>query len=43
MVFSVESGWKWGEHKLPKMSSYSYLAIDFASIHIMEPAWDMCI
>ena len=31
MVFSVEGGWKWGEHKLPKVSSYSYLGIDFAS------------
>ena len=27
MVFSknsVEDGWKWGEHKLPKVSSYTY-------------------
>ena len=27
MVFSknsVEGGWKWGEHKLPKVSNYSY-------------------
>ena len=24
-------GLKWGEHKLPKVSSYSYLGIDFAS------------
>ena len=34
MVFSensVESGWKRGEHKLPKVSSYTYLGIDFAS------------
>ena len=38
MVFSrnsVEGGWKWGEHKL---SSYTYLGIDFAC---MEPG--MCI
>ena len=27
---SVEGGWKWGEHKLPKVSSYTYLGIDFA-------------
>ena len=34
MVFSknsVEGWWKWGEHKLPNVSSYSYLGIDFAS------------
>ena len=34
MVFSknsVEGGWKWGEHTLPKVSNYSYLGIDFAS------------
>ena len=30
----VEGGWKWGEHKLPKVSSYS---IDFAS----NGAWDV--
>ena len=33
MVFSrnfVEGGWKWGEHKLPKVSSYTYLGVDFA-------------
>ena len=37
MVFSqnsVEGGWKWGEHKLPNVSSYS---IDFAS----NGAWDV--
>ena len=37
MVFSknsVEGGWKWGEHKLPKVSNYS---IDFAS----NGAWDV--
>ena len=40
MVFSknsVEGGWKWGEHKLPKVSNYSYLGIDFAS----NGAWDV--
>ena len=34
MVFSknsVEGGWKWGEHTLPKVLNYSYLGIDFAS------------
>ena len=39
MVFSknsVEGGWKWGEHKLPKVSNYGYLGIDFAS----NGAWD---
>ena len=32
MVFpknSVEGGWKWGEHTLPKVSNYSYVGIDF--------------
>ena len=24
MVFSVEDGWKWGEDKLPNVSSYTY-------------------
>ena len=41
MVFSknsVEGGWKWGEHTLPKVSNYS---IDFASngawnVHLKE-------
>ena len=40
MVFSknsVEGGWKWGEHKLPKVSSYTYLGIDFAR----NGAWDV--
>ena len=40
MVFSknsVEGGWKWGEHKLPKVSSYTYLGINFAC----NGAWDM--
>ena len=40
MVFSknsVESVWKWGEHKLPKVSNYTYLGIDFAS----NGAWDV--
>ena len=31
---SVEDGWKWGEHELPKVSSYS---IDFAC----NRAWDV--
>ena len=31
---SVEGGWKWGEHKLPKVSSYSHLGIDYG-------AWDV--
>ena len=40
MVFSkisVEGGWKWGEHKLPKMSNYCYFGINFAS----NGAWDV--
>ena len=40
MVFSknsVEGGWKWGEHKLPKVSSYTYLGINFAC----NEAWDV--
>ena len=28
---------EWGEHKLPKVSSYTYLGIDFAC----NGAWDM--
>ena len=42
MVFSkdaVNGCWKWGEHSLPKVSSYSYLGIDFSS----NGAWDMHI
>ena len=42
MVFSkdaVNGCWKWGEHSLPKVSSYSYLCIDFSS----NGAWDMHI
>ena len=35
----VEGRWKWGEHELPKVSSYSYLGIDFAS----NGAWDVHI
>ena len=31
MVFSVEGGWKWGEHELPKVSNYSFLGIDFGA------------
>ena len=33
MVFSkarVGGRWKWGEHELPKVSSYCYVGIDFA-------------
>ena len=48
MVFSknsVEDGWKWGGHRLPKVSSYMYmymytymyLGIDFA----WNGAWDV--
>ena len=42
MVFSkdaVNAFWKWGEHSLPKVSSYSDLGIDFSS----KGAWDMHI
>ena len=42
MVFSkdVEEGdWMWGKHKLPNVSSYSYLGIDFS----YNGAWDMHI
>ena len=42
MVFSkdaVNGCWKWGKHSLPKVSSYSYLGIDFSS----NGAWDMHI
>ena len=42
MVFSkdaVNGCWKWGMHSLPKLSSYSYLCIDFCS----NGAWDMHI
>ena len=42
MVFSkdvVNGCWKWSEHSLPKVSSYSYLGIDFSS----NGAWDMHI
>ena len=35
----VAGCWKWGEHSLPKVSSYSYLGIDFSS----NGAWDMHI
>ena len=40
MVFSkgaVNGCWKWGENSLLKVSSYSYLGIDFSS----NRAWDM--
>ena len=35
--FCRRDGWKWGEHKLPKVSSYTYLGIDFAC----NGAWDV--
>ena len=34
MVFSkdaVNRFWKWGEHSIPKVSSYSYLGMYFSS------------
>ena len=34
---SAEDGWKWGEHKLPKVSNCTYLGIDFAC----TGAWDV--
>ena len=37
MVFSKNSGCKWGDHKLPEVSSYTYLGIDFAC----NGAWDV--
>ena len=37
LVFSVEDEWKWGENELPKVSSYTYLSIDFAC----NGAWDV--
>ena len=42
MVFSkdaVEGVWVWGKHKLPNVSSYSYLGIDFSC----DGAWDVHI
>ena len=39
MVFAKEcvgGDWKWGEYSLPKVSSYTYLGVDFAS----NGAWD---
>ena len=42
MVFSkdtVNGCWKWGKYSLPKVSSFSYLGIDFSS----NGAWDMHI
>ena len=32
----VSGEWKWGEHKLPKISNYAYLGVNFAS----NGAWD---
>ena len=40
MVFSrssVKGDWVWGEHKLPNVSSYTYLGIEFSS----NGAWDL--
>ena len=40
MVFSknsVEDGWKWGQHILRKVSSYTNLGFDFAC----NGAWDV--
>ena len=34
---AVNGCWRWGEYSLPKVSSYSYLGIDFSS----NGAWDM--
>ena len=42
IIFSkdaVNGCWKWGENSLPKVSSYSYLGINFSS----NGAWDMHI
>ena len=42
MVFSrdmVEGDWMWGEHRLPNVSSYTYLGVDFSS----NGAWDLHI
>ena len=43
MVF-CKGKWKWGEHELPKVSSYCNLGIDFASngawnVHIKKVIW----
>ena len=37
IVFSKKFWWRWGEHKLPSVSSYTYLGIDFAC----NGAWDV--
>ena len=34
---AVNGCWKWGEYSHPRVSSYSYLGIDFSS----NGAWDM--
>ena len=37
MVFSVEGEWKWGEHKLPNVSNYSYFASNGAwDVHLKK-------
>ena len=43
MVFSrstvkgVKGGWVWGKYKLPNVSSYTYLGIEFSN----NRAWDL--
>ena len=37
VIYGAPFVWKWGEHKLPKVSSYAYLGIDFAC----NGAWDV--
>ena len=40
MVFArskVDGEWMWGEHRLPRVGSYSYLGVEFAC----NAAWDM--
>ena len=33
----IEGEWVWGEHKIPRVCSYSYLDIDF----VYNGAWDI--
>ena len=42
MVFSVEGGWKWGEHELPKVSrfTYWYVACDGAWYIQLQSVFD---
>ena len=42
MVFSrstVKGDWMWGKHKLPNVSTYTYLGIEFSN----NGAWDLHI